>query len=233
MCIRDSPATGWFEMVRIPNKEAITVANLAEQTWLTRYPWPRRIIFDKGTEFMGEFKKMIQNDYGITPKVITARNPQANAIIERIHQTIGNTLRTFELQETEDEDPWAGVLSAVMFAVRATYHTTTQATPAQLVFGRDAILNTRFVADWNLIQQRKQARIESNNKAENKSRRPYRYQVGQRVMVKNDQSRKYGKNPFSGPYLVSRVNDNGTIRIRKGAVQQTYNVRNVHPYKGD
>ena len=44
------PATGWFEMVRIPNKEAITVANLAEQTWLTRYPWPQRIIFDKGTE---------------------------------------------------------------------------------------------------------------------------------------------------------------------------------------
>ena len=91
------PATGWFEMVRIPNKEAITIADLAEQTWFTRYPWPQKIIFDRGTEFMAEFKEMVQKDYGVRTKMITARNPQANAVLERIHQTIGNMLRTFEL----------------------------------------------------------------------------------------------------------------------------------------
>jgi hypothetical protein len=30
------PATGWFEMREIPNKEAFTIASLVEQTWLTR-----------------------------------------------------------------------------------------------------------------------------------------------------------------------------------------------------
>ena len=30
-----------------------------------------------------------------------------------------------------------------MFAVKATYHTTLQTTPAQLVFGRDAILKVK------------------------------------------------------------------------------------------
>jgi hypothetical protein len=40
------PATGWFEMREIPNKEAITIANLIEQTWFTRYPWPSQVIFD-------------------------------------------------------------------------------------------------------------------------------------------------------------------------------------------
>jgi hypothetical protein len=49
------PATGWFEMREIPNKEAITITNLVEQTWLTRYPWPNQIVFDRGKEFMGEF----------------------------------------------------------------------------------------------------------------------------------------------------------------------------------
>ena len=38
------PATGWFEMARIVNKEPITVANMVEQTWLTRYPWPKLLI---------------------------------------------------------------------------------------------------------------------------------------------------------------------------------------------
>jgi len=46
------PATGWFEMKELPDKQAITVANLVEQTWLTRYPWPTEITYDKGTEFI-------------------------------------------------------------------------------------------------------------------------------------------------------------------------------------
>ena len=46
------PATGWFKMREIPNKEAITIANLVEQTWFTRYPWPSQVIFDRGKEFM-------------------------------------------------------------------------------------------------------------------------------------------------------------------------------------
>ena len=101
---------------------------------------------------------MIEEDYGIVRKPITKRNPQANSMIERIHQTIGNMIRTFEAQEAllDEEDPWAGMLTAVMFATRATYHTTLKATPMQLVFGRDTVLNTKFEADWQLIKQNKQ-----------------------------------------------------------------------------
>ena len=99
------PATGWFEMREIPNKEAITIANLVEQTWFTRYPWPSQVIFDRGKEFMGEFAKMVQRDYGIKRKPITTRNPQANSIIEWVHQTIGNIIRTFQIGQIKiDED---------------------------------------------------------------------------------------------------------------------------------
>ena len=58
------PATGWFEMKEIKDKTAINVADVVEQTWLTRYPWPTQIVYDKGTEFMAEFAKMIKHDYG-------------------------------------------------------------------------------------------------------------------------------------------------------------------------
>ena len=60
-------------------------------------------------------------------------------------------IRTFELYDNDgidDDDPWSGILAAVMAAMRSTYSTTTQATPMQLVFGRDAIINTKFIADW-------------------------------------------------------------------------------------
>ena len=42
---------------------------------------------------------MVKKTYGVTGKPITVRNPQANAIVERVHQTIGNIIRTFELED--------------------------------------------------------------------------------------------------------------------------------------
>jgi len=51
------PATGWFEIKELKDKEVIPVANLVEQTWLARYPWPSEIVFDKGTEFMVSLQK--------------------------------------------------------------------------------------------------------------------------------------------------------------------------------
>ena len=134
------PATGWIEIKEIKTKRADVVSNVIEKTWLTRYPRPSEITLDRGKEFMAEVTKMIRNDYGIKKRPITVRNPQANSIIERVHQTISNIIRTFKLHDTtmDEEDPWSGILAATMFAIRSTVHTTTQHTPMQLVFGRDA-----------------------------------------------------------------------------------------------
>ena len=96
------PATSWFEMKQIPNKLATTVAQAVEQTWLCRYPWPKKITYDKGSEFMAEFGKMIVEEYGIVKRAIRPRNPQANSILERIHQVIGNMIKTFQIYDRED-----------------------------------------------------------------------------------------------------------------------------------
>ena len=226
------PATGWFEMRELKTKDAGTVANIVEQAWLTRYPWPTQITFDKGTEFMAEFAEMVTNDYGLKKSPASTRNPQANSILERIHQTIGNIIRTFQAHEEDldEERPWDGILAATMFATRATYHTTLQATPMQLVFRRDAILNIKFEADWNLIRQRKQETIRRNNMRENSTRIPHQYQIGDQVLYKRDDLAKFAREPWDGPYIVHRVNDNGTVRLQRGAVYETVNIRLLKPY---
>jgi hypothetical protein len=87
-------------------------------------------------------------------------------MIERIHPTVGNMIRTFEIenQEIDEKDPWSRILSAVAWAVHSIYHTTLQSTQGQLVFGRDMIWNTTHIADWQYIKQRKQTLINKNNK---------------------------------------------------------------------
>ena len=225
------PATGWFEIRQVPGtKRADVVANIIEQAWLTRYPWPQTVTFDRGTEFMAEFSEMLVTDYGIKKKPITKRNPQANAIVERVHQTIGNMIRTFQVQYLDEDDPWAGILSAVAFAVRATVHTTTQATPMQLVFGRDAILNIQFKANWKLLKQRKQEIIHRNNTRENSRRVSHTYRVGDKILIKQDQNAKFGSDAYKGPYTITEVRNNGTVRVNEGMVEDTYNIRMITPY---
>ena len=143
--------TGLFEMAQITNKTAAEIADITKKHWFTRYPLPQQIVFDRGTELMPEYTNMCQTFHCLKRKLITTRNPQSNSIIKRIHQTIGNIIPTFDLSNIVNNNPWSGILAATMFAVRATYHTTLQAVPMQIVFVRDAILNIKHVAIWEHI----------------------------------------------------------------------------------
>ena len=82
-----------------------------------------------------------------------------------MHQIIDNNLRTFKVQNMvlDFKNPWDGILASTMFALRATVHTTTQYTPAQLTFGRNSIINQRHKIDWEIIKKRKQDVISRGN----------------------------------------------------------------------
>ena len=152
------PATGWFEIEEVATKRADVIANVLETTWVTRYPLPTEVVADRGTEFMGECLLMVHEEYGLPRKLITARNPQANAIIEeRCHQTLHNLVRTYQLHtKVKDKaynDIVTGILNSVRRAINSTVHTTLQASPMQLVFGRDAFLPVSFQANWNYIAE--------------------------------------------------------------------------------
>ena len=165
------------------------------------------------------------------------RNPQANGICERVNGKISEMIRTFNVQCKHDVDPqWGfeGILSAVRRGVNATVHTTLKATPTQLVFGRDALLNVTFESDWQYIKERKQKRIIQNNKAENKNRMQHTYAVGDKVGIIKNPNRKHGEPHNRGPYTVTKVNNNGTVQLKEdaqagGAVYQTWNIRNIFP----
>jgi hypothetical protein len=102
--------------------------------------------------------------------VISTQTPQANAIIEHAYQTLGNLIRSFHLQDKpyyDPDDSWGGILAAVAFALRYTYHMTLQVMHGQLVFGRDMVLNVQHLTDWTAIKARKQQIIHKNNRIEN------------------------------------------------------------------
>ena len=140
-------------------------------------------------------------------------------------------VRTFKLETNylDVDDPWKGVLSATAFAVRSAYHTMFKKTPGQLVFGRDMILNITHVANWELIRQNKQKLIDKNNKLENAKRVEHTNKKGDLVLLRRGTENKY-ETPYKGPFDILQVNDNGTVRLKVGAVEDTYNIRRLTPY---
>jgi hypothetical protein len=69
--------------------------------------------------------------------------------MQSLSKVVNNILRSFDLEQEnlEEDNPFEYFLQSTAWAIRSTYHTTLQATPCQLVFGRDMIHNIAFKAN--------------------------------------------------------------------------------------
>jgi hypothetical protein len=85
------------------------------------------------------------------------------------------------------------------------------------------VLNVQHLTDWTAIKARKQQIICKNNRIENSKRKPHHYQVGDLVMLENNRANKY-EQPYSGPYRITQVNTNGTVRLKINEVMDTVNI---------
>jgi len=102
---------------------------------------------DKGREFAGKVSETLENEHGVKRKIVASRNPQSNSMIERCHKTLHSMICGAQTKDKRDLDSllgFKGVLAACRKAVNSTVRAAARATPAQLVFGRDAMLNATF-----------------------------------------------------------------------------------------
>jgi hypothetical protein len=168
------PTSSWFEIAELPvieglrqqtvngkelliadeifDKTSKRIAKLVNKTWLCRCPLCRNLIYDNESEFKLHFKYLCDS-YGITRKPTTFKNPRAKGILERVHQVLGQMLRTAELDMADsvtsiDIDVF---LDNAAWAIHSTYYTVLKASPGAAIFGRDMLFDIPVVADWREI----------------------------------------------------------------------------------
>ncbi|GFH49197.1 hypothetical protein CTEN210_05673 [Chaetoceros tenuissimus] len=213
--------TNLLKAVLIENTRAQHIADLFENTWLSRYPRPVKCIHDKGTEFTGsEFQQMLQR-FHIRPSQITTKNPQGNSICERIHQTMLNQIRSLIRQNPPNDINQANhvidiLLANTVYALRTSLHSSLNASPGALAFQRDMILNIPFIADLNNIRNRRQEIVNRSNDRENANRLDYNYQVGDWILIRSDAHQVVQKleERWFGPFQITQVHVNGNVTIR-------------------
>jgi len=229
------PATGWFEIAEVPyfdidnvknkNKTAIDkssarISQIFNDVWLSRYPRPKKVIFDNGSEFKKDFVPLLQ-DFAIKPTCTTITNPQSNAPVKRIHQVVGQMMATQDLKTRIFDfiNPWGPILTSIAWAIRAAHHSTLGCT-----------LNMKTIINWKDISERKQAQVDKDNLRENKKRIDSDYQIGSQVYVTIEGIKRKLDAPKTGPFPITEVFTNGTVQIQKDHVNERINICRLEPH---
>ena len=145
----------------------------------------------------------IRTAHGFPPSKITPAWPKANSESERFMRTIQKTLRAAHLENKD----WKQELFLFLRNYRATPHSTTGVSPAELLFGRN--MNVKIpelvptspsrsqFADTDL--KKKEKMKEYANTAT--KARPHSFKVGDTVLVRqrlvNKLSSPYNKHPYT------------------------------------
>lgn len=210
------------------------ISRLFDQVWLSRYPRPEKVLYDNGSEFKKNFQPLLK-DFAIKATCTSIKNPQSNAILERIHQVVGSMLKTKDLVNIEfDElDMWSPILASVAYAIRCSHQSTLNTTHGQLVFGRDMLLDLKFEPNYEQMWAKKQKRFKYNNIRENSKRAAHDYNVDDYVYIITDGQYRKLEGDKQCPFRITEVLTNGTVRLQKGVVNKHLNILPLTPHFGE
>ena len=86
---------------------------------MSRDPRPRKVIFENGSEFKRNFISLLKY-FAVKTACTAIKNPQANAISDRIHQFVGRILKNKDPANVTFDavSPWSEILSYITYALR-------------------------------------------------------------------------------------------------------------------
>src|ERR1700761_2989445 len=94
---------------------------------------PKKVVSDRGPQFVAEFTKELYRILGIKLAATTAYHPQGDGQTERVNQELEQYIRLFTNQRQDD---WDDLLPFAEFQYNNRVHTATQAVPFLLDTGR-------------------------------------------------------------------------------------------------
>ncbi len=127
-----------------------------------------------------------------------------------------NMLHTAEIDMANSEKPSDidVFLSDATWAICSTHHMVLKASPGAAIFGQDMLFDIPFIADWKKIGEHRQLLTNCNTDHEHEGRIDNDYQVGQKVLVRNDGILHKAESRYHRePCTITSVHTNGRIRV--------------------
>ncbi|MGL4848965.1 MAG: RNase H-like domain-containing protein, partial [Clostridium sp.] len=215
----------WTEIYPLTKTTSAEIKEHLTKQWFKKHGKPKRLLSDQGRQFISaHFLGFLKNE-GIKHTTSSAYNPTGNSVVERMNQTIGNTLRCLK-HLTFDE-----ALSETMKSICLLQHQTLGHSPFEIVKGKNP-LNPYLTSkiDRNAILRRTKDRNLHDLRRINSNRVPHRYRVGDKVFVKAPTCDKLDPR-WKGPFRVVKVKlEHNYVIIKKGSKQFRINFKRLKPF---
>jgi transposase InsO family protein len=129
-------ATTFQVCVSVMDKSATATVRAFEERWINWAGVPDVIVFDKGTEYLGSFRQMVER-YGIATRVTATESPWQQGMVERHGGVAGDIIEAVALDQgvTGREEMEQTVLHAL--AAKNRRPGRTGFSPRAMVFGCD------------------------------------------------------------------------------------------------
>ena len=126
-------------LVPASNHTANTVSDALLRHIVPYFGTPRRLLSDRGHEFVGEVWGKLMRSLGVQHVLTFPYHPEGNAINERSHRTMNNMLRARLLEGTSSK-AWVEKVKGIMLALNAMVHEPHGFSASMVTTGREPTL---------------------------------------------------------------------------------------------
>ena len=126
-------------LVPASNHTADTVSDALLRHVVPYFGTPRRLLSDRGREFVGEVWGKLTSSLGIQRVLTSPYHPEGNSINERSHRTMNNMLRARLLRDLPSRK-WVVEIPGIMLALNAMVHEPHGVSASMVATGREPSL---------------------------------------------------------------------------------------------
>jgi hypothetical protein len=215
---------------------------------------PKKIISNRGPQFVAQSMRALYKHLGIDAGLTTAYHPQANRQVERKNQEVEIYLKLFT---GKHQDDWADLLPTAEFVINSRLNSATGHTPFELLYGYmpdfmipvgrpsgipvldkclQNLQSVRKDTEAALCLSKKQMQTDVEQ-----CMKPYKFNVRDKVWLQakqikvHQQSAKLGPKQL-GPFKVTEVRNDIDYKLALPPALRIHDVFHVNclsPYKGN
>ena len=239
-------------VILLPTKKDATAVDIAHLFHASIMPFsavPEYIISDRDPKFTSKFWSELFSALGSKLSMSTAFHPQSDGQTERMNRLMQQVLRCYAQKAPHT---WVDHLPDVALAINSSVSSATGYSPYYLMFGVEPnlphVLGTRcdssVQAVCDMLKSMHDAVVEARQNLQkaqdhmvaqaNKHRRPYQFEVGQRVMLSTAnltfaQSAlgKKLKPKWIGPFSITKVINDVAVQLELHASMKVHDVFHV------
>ena len=231
-------------LVPASNHTADTVSDALLRHVVPYFGTPRRLLSDRGREFVGDVWGKLTSSLGIQRVLTSPYHPEGNSINERSHRTMNNMLRARLLRDLPSRK-WVVEIPGIMLALNAMVHEPHGFSASMIATGREPSLPPDLeseacaspstedpVAYVEMVRQRlalthQQMTLPPAPEASNP------YHEGDLIFVMTTPPERTSKLAprWKGPFVIKRVPNAYQVTYEDDMVWRTVHVNHAKPAK--